>query len=171
MELSEIMRHRRSIRKYTDEPVPEEALERILQAALLAPTSMNKRPWEYYVIKDRQILKELSQAKQHGAALLEGCDTAVAVFADSDLSDVWVEDCSIALAYMDLMASSLGVGSCWVQMRNRRDQSGSDAEENVRNALGVDLPYRIVGILALGMPAEDKAPYDLQSLMWDKVHR
>lgn len=171
MELSEIMRHRRSVRKYTDEPVPEEALEKILQAALLAPTSMNKRPWEYYVIKDRQILKELSRAKQHGAALLEGCDTAVAVFADSDLSDVWVEDCSIALAYMDLMASSLGVGSCWVQMRNRRDQSGSDAEENVRNALGVDLPYRIVGILALGMPAEDKAPYDLQSLMWDKVHR
>ncbi len=171
MELSEIMRHRRSVRKYTDEPVPEDALEKILQAALLAPTSMNKRPWEYYVIKDRQILKELSRAKQHGAALLEGCDTAVAVFADSDLSDVWVEDCSIALAYMDLMASSLGVGSCWVQMRNRRDQSGSDAEENVRNALGVDLPYRIVGILALGMPAEDKAPYDLQSLMWDKVHR
>ena len=171
MELSEIMRHRRSVRKYTDEPVPEDALEKILQAALLTPTSMNKRPWEYYVIKDRQILKERSRAKQHGAALLEGCDTAVAVFADSDLSDVWVEDCSIALAYMDLMASSLGVGSCWVQMRNRRDQSGSDAEENVRNALGVDLPYRIVGILALGMPAEDKAPYDLQSLMWDKVHR
>ena len=93
------------------------------------------------------------------------------VFADSDLSDAWVEDSSIALAYMDLMASSQGLGSCWVQMHMRKDENGRDSEEIVRQIMGVEEPFRIVGILALGMPAEDKEPYDLEELKWEKVHR
>lgn len=169
MELIEIMRHRRSIRKYADEAVPEEKLEKILQAGLLAPTSMGKRPWEFYVVKDKDTLERLSRAKVHGAALLAGCDTAIAVFADSDLSDAWIEDSSIALAYMDLMATEQGVGSCWVQMRMRKDDDGGDAEQNVRDILGVDLPWRMVGIMALGMPDEEKEPYDLGELHWEKV--
>lgn len=171
MELIELMRCRRSIRKYTGEAVPEQKLDQILQAGLLAPTSMGKRPWEYYVVKDKDILEKLSTAKVHGAALLAGCDTAIAVFADSDLSDVWIEDCSIALAYMDLMASSLGIGSCWVQMRLRKDADGADAEQNVREIMGVGDPYRLVGIMALGIPAEEKAAYNLDELKWEKVHR
>ena len=171
MELIEIMRHRRSIRKYADEAVPEEKLEKILQAGLLAPTSMGKRPWEFYVIKDKDTLERLSRAKVHGAALLAGCDTAIAVFADSDLSDAWIEDSSIALAYMDLMASSQGLGSCWVQMRMRKDADGGDAEQNVREIMGMGDPYRLVGVLALGIPAEEKAGYSLDELKWEKVHR
>lgn len=83
----------------------------------------------------------------------------------------WSEDSSIALAYMDLMASSLGIGGCWVQMRMRKDESGGDAEENVRQIMGVEEPFRIVGILALGVPAEKKEPYTLDELKWEKVHR
>ena len=96
---------------------------------------------------------------------------AIAVFADSDLSDAWIEDSSIALAYMDLMAADQGVGSCWVQMRMRKDEAGGDAEQNVRDILDVELPWRIVGIMALGMPAEEKEPYSLDELMWEKVQR
>lgn len=171
MDLLELMRHRRSIRKYTGERIPEEKLERVLQAALLAPTSMNKRPWEFCLVRDPQTLQKLSAAKEHGAALLAGCDAAVAVFADSSLSDVWVEDCSIALTYMDLAASEQGIGSCWVQLRNRKDAEGRDAEEKAAEILGMDAPFRIVGILALGMPAEEKPPYELDSLRWEKIRR
>ena len=171
MELLELMARRRSIRKYTEEEIPEEKLNKILQAALLAPTSMGKRPWEFYVIKDRAVLENLSKAKKHGAALLAGCNTAIAVFADSDLSDAWIEDSSIALAYMDLMAAEQGIGSCWVQMRMRKDETDGDAEQNVRDTLGVELPWRMVGIMALGMPAEEKAPYSLDELKWEKVHK
>ncbi|MBQ9059995.1 MAG: nitroreductase family protein, partial [Firmicutes bacterium] len=160
-----------SIRKYTEEEIPEDKLQKILQAGLLAPTSRNKRPWEYHLVRDPQKLEQLSKAKWHGSALLAGAKAAIAVFADSDLSDAWIEDSSIALAYMDLMASSQGVGSCWIQMRMRKDQEGADAEDNVRSILGIDLPYRIVGILALGMPAEEREAYDLDELMWDKVHQ
>ncbi len=169
MDLIELMRCRRSIRKYTDEEIPKEKLEKILQAALLAPTSRGKRPWAFHVIKSRPVLEQLSRAKYHGANLLAGCNTAVAVFADSELSDAWIEDSSIALAYMDLMASEQGVGSCWVQMRMRKDEDGGDAEQNVRDILGVDLPWRMVGIMALGMPDEEKEPYDLGELHWEKV--
>ena len=171
MELIEIMRCRRSIRKYTGEAVPEEKLQKVLQAGLLAPTSRGKRPWEFYVVKEKETLEKLSRAKWHGSALIAGCDTAIVVFADSDLSDAWVEDSSIALAYMDLMASSQGLGSCWVQMHMRKDENGRDSEEIVRQIMGVKEPFRIVGILALGMPAEDKEPYDLEELKWEKVHR
>ncbi len=171
MELLDIMRSRRSIRKYTGEEIPEKKMERILQAGLLAPTSRNKRPWEYYVVRDPRKLDQLSRAKWHGSSLLAGARAAIAVTADSDLSDAWIEDSSIALAYMDLMASSQGVGSCWVQMRMRKDQEGGDAEDNVRRILGLDLPIRIVGILALGMPDEQREAYDLDGLLWEKVHR
>ena len=171
MDLIEVMRSRRSRRKYTEEQIPEEKLQQILQAGLLAPTSRGKRPWEYYVVKDKSVLERLSQAKRHGSALIAGCDTAIVVFADSELSDAWIEDSSIALAYMDLMASSLGIGGCWVQMRMRKDESGGDAEENVRQIMGVEEPFRIVGILALGVPAEKKEPYTLDELKWEKVHR
>ena len=171
MELIEMMCKRRSIRKYAEEPFPEEKLKKILQAGLLAPTSRNRRPWEYYVIQDKDTLTNLSRAKAHGAALIAGCNTAIAVFADSELTDTWIEDSSIALAYMDLMASSLGIGSCWVQMRLRKDENGGDAEENVQQIMGVKEPFRIVGILALGVPAEEKDPYGLDDLKWEKVHR
>ncbi len=171
MELIEIMRRRRSIRKYTGEAVPEEKLQKVLQAGLLAPTSRGKRPWEFYVVKEKETLEKLSRAKWHGSALIAGCDTAIVVFADSDLSDAWVEDSSIALAYMDLMASSQGLGSCWVQMHMRKDENGRDSEEIVRQIMGVKEPFRIVGILALGMPAEEKAPYNLEELKWEKVHK
>lgn len=171
MELIEIMARRRSIRKYTNEEIPEEKLERILQAAMLAPTSMGKRPWEFFVVKDRELLQKLSTAKKHGAGMLAECNTAIAVFADSDLSDAWIEDCSAVLTHMYLMAEEQGVGSCWVQMRMRVDDAGNDAEQNVRDILGVSLPWRMVGVMALGMSAEVKAPYSLDELNWEKVHR
>lgn len=171
MELIELMARRRSIRKYTGEEIPEEKLNRILQAALLAPTSMGKRPWEFYVIKDRELLQKLSKAKKHGAGMLAECNAAIAVFADSDLSDAWIEDCSAVLTHMYLMAEEQGVGSCWVQIRMRKDEAGNDAEQNVRDILGVSLPWRMVGIMALGMPAEGKEPYPLEELNWEKVHR
>lgn len=171
MELRDVMLKRRSIRRYTDEPIPEEKLERILEAGLLAPTSMNKRPWEFFVVRDRETLARLSKAKAHGAGLLAGAAAAIAVFADGDLSDVWVEDCSIALSYMDLAAADQGIGSCWVQMRLRRDEAGNDAEQNVKDILGAASPYRLVGLMSLGIPAEEKPPYDPAGIKWEKVHR
>ena len=112
MKLLETMMSRRSIRQYTEEAIPGEKLNMILQAGLLAPTSRNIKPCEFYVIRNKGILMKLSQAKAMGAAMLENCDTAIAVFGDSEKADTWIEDSSIALSFMMLMAEDQEIGSC-----------------------------------------------------------
>lgn len=169
-ELREAILKRRSIRKFAPDEVPEEKLRAVLRAGLLAPTSMNKKPCEFYVVRNRETLQRLSQAKEHGAAFLAGAPAAIAVCADASKSDVWVEDCSIALAYMNLMAADLGLGSCWVQMRRRRSSAGEDAEATVLSILGVPVGFRLVGLLALGVPAQEAAPHSPDEADFSKVH-
>ena len=171
MELLDVMLQRRSVRRYTGESIPEEKLDKIIKAGLAAPTSRDFRPCDFYVVRDKAVLAELAGCKAAGAGLLAGADAAIAVFADPEKADTWIEDSSIALAYMDLAASSLGIGSCWVQMRMRKDENGGDAEQNVRQIMGIEDPFRVVGVLALGIPAEEKQPYDPEGLKWEKVHR
>ncbi|WP_027869035.1 nitroreductase family protein [Eubacterium sp. AB3007] len=174
MSLLELMRTRRSIREFTEEPIPEEVLFKIMEAGVLAPTSKSRMPWEIRVIQDQSLLKTLAKAKWHGARPLENCTAAVAVVADSSVSDVWIEDCSIAMTYMHLMAATQGLGSCWVQLRLRKDADGGDAEQNALAALGYDDPWRLVGILALGIPGEEKPGYgedDIRKRMEKKIIR
>lgn len=171
MDFLDVLLKRRSIRKYADGDIPEEKLEKILQAGLLAPTSRNQKPCVFYVVRDREVLRKLSEAKSAGAWMIADCNTAIAVFADSRKADTWVEDCSIAMSYMMLMAEEQNVGNCWVQMHFRKDAEGKDAEENVKNILNVSENYRIAGILAMGIAAEDAKPHTQDEIDWEKVHR
>lgn len=171
MDLVDIMAKRRSIRRFKDEDIPEEKLKKILQAALLAPSSRGKAPLDFHVVKNRETLEQLSKAKWHGSALIAGCNAAIVVFGDSELSDAWIEDSSIALAHMQLAATEQDVGSCWVQIRMRKDENDGDAEENVKRIMNVSDPWRTVGIMAIGIADEEKSGYDLDELKWEKVHR
>lgn len=135
MNLMEVLQHRRSVRNYTGEHIPEEALHQVLQAGLL------------------------SQA-----------DCAIVVLGDERKTDVWVEDCSIAMYSMHLMADALGLGSCWVQGRLRADPEGQSTEENLRKLLRFPEYCKLEAILALGMPQSHPAPQDLASLEQDKIH-
>ncbi|WP_233126289.1 nitroreductase family protein [Methanobrevibacter sp. 87.7] len=165
----DIMLKRRSIRKYTDEDISDDKIEKIIDAGLLAPSSRNRKPCEFIVIKNKDMLEKLSHAKAAGSKMLANANTAIAVFADSNKADTWVEDASIALTYMDLMAVNLGIGTCWTQMHLRFSKDDVDSEEFVRNLLSIEDKYRIVGILSLGIPSENKNPHDLNKLDKDKV--
>lgn len=170
MSLMDTILQRRSVREFAETEIPDEKLRTILLAGLLAPTSMNRKPCEFYVVRDRNTLRELSEAKKSGSAFLAGAACAIAVFADSEKADTWVEDCSITLCYMNLMAAEQGVGSCWCQMHLRSDASGTDAEDRVRTILDVAEKYRIVGILGLGIPSKNATPHKLDDADWSKVH-
>ncbi|MDO4632444.1 MAG: nitroreductase family protein [Eubacteriales bacterium] len=171
MSLLRTIKKRRSIRRYTEEAISEKDLKNVLLAGLLAPTSQNRRPCEFYLIRDREVLKQLSKAKKAGAGMLADCNAAIAVFGDSSKADTWIEDCSIALSYMNLEAAALGLGSCWVQMHLRNSASGASAEETVRKILQIEQDsMRIVGILALGEPAEEMKAYTEEDADWGKVH-
>lgn len=170
MELMNVMLTRRSVRKYSDREIPEETLRKILQAGLLAPTSRNLKPWEFYVIRNKSTLAQLAEAKNAGAGMLAGCNAAIVVFADGGKADTWVEDCSIAMSFMMLMAEEQGVGCCWVQIHLRSDGNGNDAEKNVREILGLPEQYRIAGVLSLGMPADRPKAHSPEEIDWGKVH-
>ena len=110
---------RHSIRKYTDQQVKPEDVQLILEAALLSPTSKSSRSWQFIVVEDKDILVRMSECKPAGAMPLKGCAFAVVVCADPAKSDAWIEDASIAAEMMQLQAADLGIGSCWIQIRDR----------------------------------------------------
>ena len=116
------------------------------------------------------MLKALSQSKEHGAGLLEGAAIAVVVLGDTTKTDVWIEDCSIATIILQLAAEEYGLGSCWVQMRLRKDADGNLAEDNVRSLLGVPEHYAVLSIVGLGHKARETRPFNEENMQWDKVH-
>ena len=169
MELIDVMLKRRSTRKFNDEPVTKEELDKILQAALLAPTSMNRKPCNFMVVERKETLKDLANSKDHGAGLIDGADKAIVVVADIMVADTWIEDSSIALTYMHLMATELGLGSCWVQI-HLRSKNGKDSEEIVRDILKIDDHYRVVGIMALGHSDDIPPAHEPADVDKNKVH-
>ncbi|WP_302612263.1 nitroreductase family protein, partial [uncultured Duncaniella sp.] len=114
MDFHELIINRRSIRKYTDEPIAQEDVRLILEAALLSPTSKSARAWQLVAIEDKSTLEQLAACKPAGAMSVAGCPLAIAVTVDSTKSEAWVEDASVAASYMQLQAAALGLGSCWV---------------------------------------------------------
>ena len=170
-ELLKIMQKRRSVRSYSGEAVPMEKLNLILQAGMMAPSGRAIRPWELIVIRDKQKLIGLSSCRMGGSArMLAGADLAIAVVGDEEKSDVWTEDCCVVMENMHLMASALGVGSCWIQCRERMAMDGETAEEYARTILQFPAECRLEAILSLGMPEEDWPETPLESLPFGKIH-
>lgn len=169
MELLEVMLKRRSTRKFNDKPVTKDEMDKILTSALLAPTSMNRKPCNFMVVENKETLDKLSKAKDHGADLIQGADKAIVVIANTMIADTWIEDSSIALTYMHLMATEMGLGSCWVQI-HMRSKDGKDSEQIVKDILKIDDYYRIVGILALGHSDNIPNAYELSDLEKNNIH-
>lgn len=167
--LVDLLRERRSIRRYTGEAVPEGSLKQILQAGLLSPSGHNAKPWEFVVVRDKDTLNRLSQCREGSAEMLKGADCAIVVLGDEEKTGVWTEDCSAAMMNMHLTASSLGVGSCWIQGR-LRTVNGETAEEVVRKILGFPEHCRLEAILSLGMPAVHPEPRKLEDLPEERIH-
>jgi nitroreductase len=168
--LLELLRKRRSTRKFMETEISPEIVEQLMQAALMAPASKSSNPWQFILVDDREKLQALSVSKKAGSKLIENCSLAVVVLADPEKSDVWVEDTSIASIYLQLEAEDLGLGSCWVQIRNRQNAEGEDSEAVVRRLLDIPANFRVESIIAIGMKEVSKEPYDLDNLQWEKVH-
>jgi len=123
------------------------------------------------VVTDPAILRALSQAKPHGAEFLAGAPLAVIIAADPECCDVWVEDCAIAAIILQLTAVSLGLGSCWAQIRLRPHGDGRSAEAYVREVVGLPAKLTVDSIIGIGYPGETKQGHARSSLSFDKVHR
>jgi nitroreductase len=164
----ETIRLRRSIREFTEEKIEEEKIELLKETALRSPSSRNLNPWKFWFVEDGELIKKLAKSKKHGSELLKGAKLAVVVGGDENISDVWVEDCSIASILLQLVAQSLDLGTCWVQIRKRSAENES-SEDFVRKLLGIEKNIRINSIIAIGYPAEKRKPLDFESLEFEKI--
>lgn len=170
-ELLQLMLNRRSIRKYTGEPIPEDKIRLILQAGLSSATSKNRKPWEFVVVQEKETLQTLAKCRVGTARMLENAGCAIVVFANTEVTpDVWAEDCSIAMSNMHLMADALELGSCWIQGRCREAENGQTTEVFCRELLGVPERFALEAILSIGVPAERPKGYTVEDLKEEKIH-
>ncbi len=170
MELIELMRNRRSVRQFTEETVPQEKIEKVLQAALMSASGRAIRPWEFIVVQDKEGIQALSGCRPGVGKTIAGANVAIVVVGNTEQSDIWIEDCSIAMANMYLMAEEQGVGGVWIHCRDRETPDGGSTEAYVKNLLGIPAEFRVLSMFVFGVPAAHPAPYELDQLKTEKIH-
>lgn len=145
---------RRSIRKYEDKAVSDEKIQKLLRAAMYAPSAGNEKPWHFIVIKDREILNEIPKFHPYTQMLLEAplaivpcCDTSNLKYNGA----FWVQDMAASIQNILLEAKHLGLGSCWCGVYSRQE-----LVDKVSQLLGTPKHIIPVAIIALGYPGEER---------------
>lgn len=167
---SELIKNRRSMRKFTEQELTQEQVVALMKAALMAPTSKRSNAWQFVVVDDKEILKELSHCKEQASQFIADAALAVVVVADPLASDVWIEDAAIASIYLQLQAEDLGLGSCWVQVRERYTASGMSSDEFVHGVLDLPLQLQVLSVIAIGHKGMERKPFNEEHLQWEKIH-
>ena len=147
LEVFEAIKGRRSIRKYTKEPVPEDLVLKILDAGRWAPSSSNRQPWSFIVLRDKEIRMKVAEATTYGK-FLANAPLGIVVVIDPHGSNHPGGDGAIATQNMLLAAHALGLGTCWIGCYN------STYEERVKEILEIPKNRRVLSIISIGYPAE-----------------
>lgn len=161
---------RRSIRKYSEELLTADETKKIFEAALLSPTSKNRHSWEFIAVEDKEIRDKLARCKPKSAEFITEAPLLVVVIGNPLISDAWVEDGSIAAINMQMQAEELGIGSCWIQVRNRLFSESVTSGEFINDVLGIPMPLEVLCIIAFGKKEKERTPADIENLLWEKIH-
>ena len=156
---------RRSIRKFTDQPVEPEKISYILQCGLLSPSAKRLNPWEFTVITNPDQIHRLAAAKTYGAQMMATATAAIVIALDASLTDTWMADGAIAAQNMMLAAEEQGLGSCWCHIYGRED-----SEQIVKEAAQIPSNLTVLCVLALGYKDEQRKVRTLEDLPYNKVH-
>ncbi len=165
-----LLQKRRSIRRFEARSVEEEKVDVLIEALLRSPSSKGRNPWEFVVVTDPETLAGLAAAKPRGGDFLNNAPLAIAICADPEKCDVWIEDCSVAAIILQLTAEDLGLGSCWSQIRLRQHADGGPASDYLCDLLDLPEGYQVEAVIGIGYPAEAKHPHSKSSLQYEKVH-
>lgn len=152
MDFSQLINERQSIRNYTNQPIEADKIDKLKDAFLLAPSSKASYPCYFYLIKDRDLISKLSECKPHGAKFLKDAPLVVAVCADPSVSDVWIEDASIATTFIMLETVNLGLGGCWVQVRSRNYDDHTTSSDYIKELLNIDQHIEVLALYGIGYP-------------------
>ena len=166
----DVLTNRRSIRKYEEKAVESEKVDLILKAGLMSPSSKRCRPWHFIVVTDKEKLEALSKSRTMGSAFVCNAPLAIIVLAEENASDVWVEDATIAAILMQVEANDLGLGSCWVQVRNRMKDENTTTEDAIKELLNIPDGLKIECMISAGYKAEEKKPFDDAHILKERIH-
>ena len=165
METLEAIMSRRSVRRYDERPIPADMVDKIIGAAMCAPSAGNAQPWQFIVIDDKKTLKTITEFSRN-SDMAKDAPLAILVCGDKILEkhqDYWVQDCSAASMIMILAAHSMGLGAVW---------TGVYPMEAVMEGMKVllDLPENIIpfSLVVIGYPAEDHHKGRIKE---DRIHR
>ncbi len=168
--LQNLLISRRSIRRFKCREVEKDKIDIILKSAVLSPSSRSRMPWEFVAVTDKDLLLKLSKCREHSSSFLSGAPLGIAVIADPSRSDVWIEDASIAAIIIQLSAHALGLGSCWIQIRERKSVSDAAASDYVKEILNIPDGFEVECIIAAGYPDETKPEHKENKLPFEKLH-
>lgn len=151
MAVLDVIRERGSVRQYEDRPIAEDIMKEIFEAARLAQSAGNRQPWEFVIVREKEMKKKLASASESFVA--EATAAIVCIAHPENCGhvgslDSFLVDVAIAVENMALVSWELGLGSCWI---------GAYDEEKVKELLGIPENLRVVSLLTLGYPAEKPA--------------
>ncbi len=167
----ELLRSRRSIRKFQDRPLTTEQIETLEEALLRAPSARNLKSWEFIFVDDRELLQKLGKVRGGSSGFIGGASLGIVILGNEETADTWIEDASLAAVISQIAATSIGLGSCWAHIRNRDHSPQKTAEGYVREILGIPDPFRVLCVIAVGFPAEEKPFVAKKDLPFGKIHR
>ena len=157
---------RRSIRKYTSEPVPDDLVEVLLRAAMAAPSAGNQKPWEFVVIRERPLLEAIPDVHPY-AAMVPRASLAILICGDRRLErwpQYWSQDCAAATENLLIAATQVGLGAVWLGVHPLEERVAG-----LRALLGIPEDVTPFALVPVGWPAEDKEPADRYE-EW-RIHR
>ncbi len=147
MDVSKAIRSKRAVRKFSDQPVPDEVIHQILDAGRRSQSSKNTQPWEFVVVRDRETLKALAQTGTYASHLAGAAFAVVLVGAERSISVSF--DLGQTSSYLQLAAWELGVGSCIATLHR---------EDDAKAVLGIPAERYAAMSLSFGYPADDWTP-------------
>jgi len=153
----ELIRKRRTIRKFTADELSDEVVEALLGAAAVAPSRLDRRPLHFLVIRDKKTKGKIADALRV-RPYVEQAQVVIAVCGNPDISPTWELDASAAIENMLLAATSLGLGAAWVGSKG--SSMWELTVQVLREALAIPKNIDVVSLVCLGRPGEDKKAYE-----------
>ena len=161
MELSEVIRKRRSIRKFKDDPIPKEMINEIIKSAMFAPSAVNRRPVHLLVIEDRETIGKIRKLRESAFRFLETAPLAIVIAVEN--VGTWESDGAIVSTFIQLTCVDLGLGSCWGHI-------AEIVENEARKLLNIPERYRVLCVVGIGYPDEEKSPHDESEIDEKRIH-
>lgn len=159
MDFLEVIEKRHSVRKYSDKPVEKEVIDTIIKIAETAPSSKNTKSSAFMIVDDKDTIAAISEMRESGSSFVKDAPAVIVVMGDESKTDLWVDNCSISATFIQLAATSMDLGSCWVHVngrpRSKTNPDAGNAEDYIKRLLGIKENMRVHCVIAIGYPTEN----------------